>query len=105
MWQFQGDPDHNQRFLVIGHGRPDTSVQLASLPSRQRFLDDNRSQVIVCGSLLSDDGAMWAGVALLAEAPDRAAVEALAARDPYAQAALYQSVEIHRWRFGGRPTT
>jgi uncharacterized protein YciI len=105
MWQFQGDPDHNQRFLIIGHGQSEASAQLASLPSRQRFLDDNRSQVIVCGSLLSDDGAMWAGGALLAEAPDRAAVEALAARDPYAQAGLYQSVEIHRWRFGGRPTT
>jgi uncharacterized protein YciI len=105
MWQFQGDPDHNQRFLVIGHGRPEAPAQPDSLPSRQRFLDDNRSQVIVCGSLLSDDGATWDGGVLLAEAPDRAAAEALAARDPYAQAGRYQSVEIHRWRFGGRPTT
>jgi uncharacterized protein len=104
MWQFQGDPDHQQRFLVISHGKPDVHVQLGSLPPRQRFFDDHRSQVIVCGSLLSNDGATWVGSTLLAEAPDRAAVEALAQSDPFAQSGLYELVEIHRWRFGGRPT-
>jgi hypothetical protein len=104
MWQFQGDPDHQQRFLVIGHGKPDAHVQLDSLPPRQRFFDDHHSQVIVCGSLLSDDGATWVGGIMLAEAPDRAAAEALIESDPFAQAGLYESVEIHRWRFGGRPT-
>ncbi len=105
MWQFQGDPDHYQRFLVIGHGRPEASIQLDSLPSRQRFIEDNRNQVIVCGSLLSDDGATWVGSTLLAEAPDRAAVETLVASDSFAQAGLYKSVEIYRWRFGGRPAS
>ncbi|HEY7093220.1 MAG TPA: YciI family protein [Ktedonobacterales bacterium] len=105
MWQFQGDLDHQQRFLVIGHGKPEAAIRLDSLSPRQRFFDDHRSQVIVCGSLLSDDGATWVGAIMLAEAPDRAGVEMLAASDPYAQAGLYQSVEIHRWRFGGRPTT
>ena len=104
MWQFQGDPDRQQRFLIIGHGQPDASEQRGSLPLRQRFLDDHHSQVIVCGSLLSDDDATWVGGIMLAEAPDRAAVEALTASDPFAQAGLYESVEIHRWRFGGRPT-
>ncbi|HEY7020308.1 MAG TPA: YciI family protein [Ktedonobacterales bacterium] len=105
MWQFQGDPDHNQRFLSIGHGKPEAAFQFDSLPPRQRFFDDHDSQVIVCGSLLSDDGATWVGSIMLAEAPDRAAVEAFIASDPYAQAGLYQSVEIHRWRFGGRHAT
>jgi uncharacterized protein YciI len=104
MWQFQGDPDRHQRCLIIGHGDPDASIQLDSLPSRQRFFDDHRSQTIVCGSLLSDDGATWVGGTMLAEAPNRAAVETLAERDPFTQAGLYQSVEIHRWRFGGRPS-
>jgi uncharacterized protein len=104
MWQFQGDPDHQQRFLIIGHGKPEAAIWFGSLPPRQRFFDDHHSQVIVCGSLLSDDGATWVGGIMLAEAPDRAAAEGLAASDPYAQTGLYQSVEIHRWRFGGRPT-
>jgi uncharacterized protein len=105
MWQFQGDPDRNQRFLIIGHGQPDASEQRGSLPLRQRFLEDHRDQIIVSGLLLSDDDGAWVGGILLAEAPDRVAAEALAASDPFAQAGLYLSVEIHRWRFGGRPTT
>ena len=105
MWQFQGDPDHQQRFLIIGHGQPDASEQRGSLPLRHRFLEDHRDQIIVSGLFLSDDDATWVGGIMLAEAPDRAAVEALVQSDPFAQAGLYQSVEIHRWRFGGRPTT
>jgi uncharacterized protein len=105
MWEFQGDPDRHQRFLIIGHGKPDASEQRGSLPLRQRFLDDHRDQLIGCGLLLSDDDATWVGGVMLAEAPDRAAVEALVESDPFAQAGLYQSVEIYRWRFGGRPTT
>jgi uncharacterized protein len=104
MWQFQGDPDLQQRFLIIGHGQPDASEQRGSLPLRQRFLEDHRDQIIVSGLFLSDDDATWVGGIMLAEAPDRAAVEALAQSDPFTQAGLYQSVEIHRWRFGGRPT-
>jgi uncharacterized protein YciI len=104
MWQFQSDPDRHQRFLIIGHGQPDASEQHGSLPLRQRFLQDHRSQIIVSGLLLSDDDATWVGSIILAEAPDRTAVEAFAASDPFAQAGLYESVEIHRWRFGGRPS-
>jgi uncharacterized protein YciI len=105
MWQFQGDHDQRQRFLVIGHGKPDVAEQRGSLPLRRRFLEDHRDQVIVSGLLLSEDDGAWVGGIMLAEAPDRAGVESLAASDPYAQAGLYESVEIHRWRFGGRPTT
>jgi uncharacterized protein YciI len=104
MWEFEGDPDRQQRFLIIGHGKPDASEQRGSLPLRRRFLEDHRSQIIVSGLLLSEDDATWVGGIMLAEAPDRAAVEALVQSDPFAQAGLYQSVEIRRWRFGGRPS-
>jgi len=104
MWQFEGDPDRQQRFLIIDHGKPDASEQRGSLPLRRHFLEDHRSQIIVSGLLLSDDDATWVGGIMLAEAPDRAAVETLAQDDPFAQAGLYESVEIHRWRFGGRPS-
>lgn len=104
MWQFEGDPDRQQRFLIIGHGKPDASEQRGSLPLRRHFLEDHRSQIIVSGLLLSDDDATWVGGIMLAEAPDRAAVETLAQDDPFAQAGLYESVKIHRWRFGGRPS-
>jgi uncharacterized protein len=102
MWQFQGDPDHHQRFLIIGHGKPDEAEQRGSLPLRRRFLEDHRDQVIVSGLLLSEDDGAWVGGIMLAEAPDRATIEALVQSDPFAQAGLYESVEIHRWSFGGR---
>jgi len=103
MWEFEGDPDGHLRFLIIGHGKPDASEQHNSLLLRHRFLEERRSQVIVSGLLFSDDDATWVGSIMLVEAPDRATVEELAASDPCAQARLYQLVEIHRWRFGGRP--
>jgi hypothetical protein len=37
------------------------------------------------------------------ELPDRGAVEAMMARAPFVRAGLYDSLEIHDWRFGGRP--
>ncbi len=45
----------------------------------------------------SDDGS-----AMMIELPDRAAVEAMLAAEPYARAGLYRHIEIHDWRFGGR---
>jgi uncharacterized protein YciI len=83
---------------------PDVARQRGSLPLRRRFLEDHRDQVIVSGLLLSEGDGVWVGGMMLVEAPDRAAVESLAASDPYARAGLYESVEIHHWRFGGRPS-
>jgi len=39
---------------------------------------------------------------MMIELPDRAAVEAMLVDDPYVRAGLYDSIEIHNWRFGGR---
>jgi uncharacterized protein len=103
MWEFEGDPAHNQRFLIIGHGKPDVSVDQDLPRLRQRFLEEHRSQLIACGPLLAEDGVTWLGSVILAELPDRAAADVFLAQDPYAQAELYKSVEIHRWQFGGRP--
>jgi uncharacterized protein YciI len=52
--------------------------------------------------LLSDDGTQWTGSALMVELPDRTAVDAMLADDPWVQAALYDRLDIHRWEFGGR---
>ena len=44
----------------------------------------------------------WAGSAMIIELPDRAAVEALLADDPYVRTGLYERIDVHLWRFGGR---
>lgn len=105
MWEFEGDPDNNQRFLVIGHGKPGMS------DTRDGLLEDHRryfiergyqEKFIARGPLWSDDGEEWVGSEFILELPDRAAVDAFLADEPYTCAGLYESIEIHRWRFGGR---
>ena len=105
MWDFKGDPEHNRRFLVIGHGKPGMSA------TRDTLLDAHRSyfierhyqeRFIARGPLLSDDGTEWVGSAMLIELPDRAAVAAMLADEPYVRNGLYDRIEIHPWRFGGR---
>lgn len=106
MWAFKGDPDASLGFLVIAHGRPGASAAADGLAEAHReFLadQDRRKRLIVAGPLLSDDGSAWLGTALMAELPSHSAVEAMLAADPHAAAGLYERIEIHRWRFGGRP--
>jgi hypothetical protein len=50
----------------------------------------------------SDDGEEWIGSAMLAEMPDRAALETMLADDPFVLADLYARLELHRWEFDGR---
>jgi uncharacterized protein YciI len=104
MWDFEGDADGDGRFLVIGHGRPNAAAARDELvEDHRRYLDEYRERFIARGPLLSDDGNEWVGSAMLVELGSRAAVDAMLANEPYTEAGLYTSIEIHDWRFGGRP--
>ena len=104
MWDFEGDADGDGRFLIIGHGRPGASAARDALVEEHRgYLDAYRKHFIARGPLLSDDGMEWVGSAMLVELGSHAGVEAMLANEPYTQAGLYTSIEIHGWRFGGRP--
>ena len=105
MWDFHGDPEHNRRFLIIGHGKPGSSATRDRLLEAHRsyFIDNHyQERFIARGPLRSDDDADWVGSAMLIELPARAAVEAMLADEPYVRNGLYDSIEIHDWRFGGR---
>ncbi|MEP4380273.1 MAG: YciI family protein [Alphaproteobacteria bacterium] len=105
MWDFEGDPENNQRFLLIGHGRPDRTAERDGLleAHREYFIDGGYlPRFIERGPLYNDDESEWVGSAMLIEFPDRAAVEEMLADEPYCKAGLYTSVDIHPWRFGGR---
>lgn len=105
MWQYQGDPAHNRRFLIIGHGNPGMSQARDKLLDAHRtylLRPDHAPHFIARGPLLSEDGEDWIGSAMLVEFPSRAAVESMLADEPYNQAGLYREIEIHNWRFGGR---
>ena len=105
MRELDGDPENNQRFLVIGHGKPDMSeVRDGLLEDHRRYFIERgyQDKFIVRGPLWSDNGNEWVGSEFVIELPDRAAVDVFLASEPYNCAGLYERIEIHRWRFGGR---
>lgn len=88
MWDFgPGRPDRN-RYLVLGFTL-ESAADAADLPARD--------EVIASGLLLSDDGSLVLGAAVLVEAPD--ADGALAVLS----AGRFVGVEVHQWQAGGRP--
>jgi uncharacterized protein YciI len=106
MWQFEGDERKNRRFLVIGHCEQGMSGDRQGLEEAQlRYLVEHgyQERLITYGPLLSDDAQVWTGTAMTVELPDRRAVEAMMADAPIMRAELYDSLEVHRWQFGGRP--
>ena len=85
-------------FLLICHDKPNSLGLRMSV--RERHLDwikDRMQLVRFAGPMLGDDGEMR-GSLFMMEAPDKAAVEAFAADDPYGKAGLFERVEICGWR-------
>ena len=89
MWDFGGGRPDNNRYLVLGF-----TLQ----PAGDATALPLRDELIACGPLLSDDGSLVLGAAVLLEAPDADAARQVLAADRYA------GVEVHQWRFGGRPS-
>lgn len=79
---------------VRAQTRPAHLAYLAGLPA---------GVVLLAGPLLAEDGATVLGSLLIYQAPDRAAVEALCAADPYAQAGLFATVEVQAFRWVVNP--
>ncbi|EJW11306.1 hypothetical protein A33M_3272 [Rhodovulum sp. PH10] len=115
MWAFSGEANH-PRFLVIAPARSadDSAARGADASVADASVEDvtrrqaawarepaQASHVIVIGPLLGDDGTSWQGTALLLEAPDAAAAEAVLRSEPATASGLHGEAEWHRWRFGG----
>lgn len=88
MWDFPGGRAGGRRFLVLG---------LAPTGGGEAALPADRDDLIAFGPLLSDDGSAWLGTAALLHAPDPRTARAVLGDVEYA------AVEVHPWRFGGRP--
>ncbi|MET9654812.1 YciI family protein [Streptomyces sp. JL2001] len=88
MWDFPGGRTGGNRYLVVGLG--------AGQPADLAVPSDG-DELIAYGPLLSDDGAGWLGTAALVRAPDPDTARAVLTADRYAD------IEVHNWRFGGRP--
>jgi uncharacterized protein YciI len=88
MWDYRGDGRDNDRYLVLGFTL-DSAADATELPIRD--------ELIASGPLLSDDGSLVVGAAVLLEASDADSAQEILSADRYV------GVEVHRWRFGGRP--
>jgi uncharacterized protein len=89
MWDYPGRADDGRRYLVLG---------LGAGPAADLDVPAGRDGLIAYGPLLSDDGMAWLGTAVLTAAPDPDTARAILTPDRYA------SIEVHHWRFGGRPS-
>ncbi|MFE5501198.1 YciI family protein [Amycolatopsis japonica] len=89
MWDFPGGRTGGNRYLVLGLGTG-RAADLAIPP--------DRGELIAYGPLMSDDDTRWLGTAALVRAPDPDTARAVLTRNRYAD------IEVHDWRFGGRPS-
>jgi uncharacterized protein YciI len=105
MWELAVDTRDADRFLVIGHSASSVEASRDGLPAAHRdFMAEHPydDRLVVCGPLVSDDGSTWVGNVIALERVTRSAVETMLEKDPIARAGLYDRVESHLWRFGGR---
>ena len=96
MWDFSGSG--GLRFMIFAQGDPRPEEGQAQLDYLRQFDEE----LIAYGPVLSDDGD-WVGSLALIEVPDRSVAQARIAESPEALAGFYSTVEVHDWRFGGRP--
>lgn len=75
------------------------SVRMEARPRHLAFIEQHKAQVKIAGPFLGEDGTTMTGSLLVIEAGSLAEARDFAARDPYALAGLFASVEIRPWRW------
>jgi uncharacterized protein len=86
-------------FALICTDKPGSvELRMKVRPDHLTFLESLGSAVKGAGPF-TDDAGSPTGSLILVEAQDRAAAEAVAARDPYAKAGLFSSVEVRPWKW------
>ncbi|MBN8915339.1 MAG: YciI family protein [Rhizobiales bacterium] len=72
-------------------------TRLAHYEAHKAFLSDTSAfgvEIVMSGPLVADDGTTMIGSLFLIEAPNRAAVEAFNAADPFKKADIWERVTI-----------
>jgi uncharacterized protein len=87
------------RYMIHCADRPDAlEVRLANRPAHLEFLKAQPAGLIRAAGPLLDEAGDMRGSLFLIDAPDIETVRAFAAADPYAQAGLFERVDIQPWR-------
>ena len=86
-------------FALMCTDKPQSlDLRLKMRPEHLAFLDGLGSGMKAAGPF-TDDAGSPVGSLVIIEAQGRKAAEAIAARDPYALAGLFQSVDIRPWKW------
>ncbi len=86
-------------FIVLTTDKPDsTQLRADRRAVHLEYLESFGDKLVAGGATLSDDGETPTGSFLLIDVEDRAAAEDFARNDPFAQAGLFETTEIRRWR-------
>ena len=86
-------------FMIYCLDKPNhLEVRMANRPAHVEHLIKHERQLVTGGPLLSPDGETMIGSLLVVDMPDRAAVDAFLAADPYSKAGLFQSVTVTPYR-------
>lgn len=86
-------------FALICTDKPNSlELRQQSRPDHLKFLEGLGSNLKAAGPFTDDEGKPTGSLVVI-EAANRAAIAEIAARDPYAIAGLFSSVEIKPWKW------
>lgn len=92
-------------FVAMCLDKPNSAtLRLATRADHLEFLRLHAHDIRICGPLLGEDGESMIGSLLILDVADKATAEQILSRDPYRKAGLFQTIEVHAWRWVvGRP--
>ena len=86
-------------FVIRCLDKPDHGhVRAENRPAHLEYLKAASTKIIAAGPMTTDAGDGMVGSTLIMEFADRTEAEAWAGGDPYAQAGLFDRVEITPWK-------
>jgi uncharacterized protein len=86
-------------FAIITTDKPGhLALRVQHRPAHVDFLKSLGDQVKAAGPFLDAKGDMMGGMVII-DAPDRGAVEAIVAKDPFTAVGLSATVEIRAWKW------
>jgi len=97
------------QFLVIAKDGTDAEAPARRQAAREQHLAGARQLaedgVIIAGGAILDDAGRMVGSSVIYEVPDRAALDAIIAADPYVTGGVWKDIEIRPFRVAVRSKT
>ena len=83
-------------FVVLGRDRAGGEARARHRADHLRYVEDHQAKIVYAGPLLEDQ--RMVGSIFVFDVPDRAALDAYMAEDPYFTPGIFETVEIYESR-------